>query len=226
MKYVIEIPARLGSKRVEKKNVRLLRGKPMIWYTIDAAKNSIVDEIYVNSESEEIGKIALDNSIKFYKRKAEFAQDESTSDEFNYDFIKNIKPENLVMVNPVSPLINGTDINNVIKFYEEGNYDTVITVREDRLQAFCDEKPINFNPDDKLPMTQNISPIMLCAWSVCVWRSSTFIKSFEEKGHAVFSGKIGFYAMDPYKCVKISTEEDFQMTEAMMSYWEAKDLNK
>lgn len=216
LRFIIEIPARMDSKRVKHKNLRLLNGKPMILYAIQAAKQSRVSEIYVNSESEVIGTLAKENGAKYYKRDQKLAKETVTSDVFNYDFIKNTKPDVLVMVNPVSPLVTGKDIDEVIDFYQEGNYDTVITVREERLQAFCEGKPVNFNPDGILPMTQNIPPVILCAWSVCIWRAETFIESFEKNGHAVFSGKVGFFRMDPFKCIKISTEEDFRLAEVLL----------
>ena len=51
MKIIGMIPARLGSKRVKKKNLRLIDGVPLIQYIINAAKNSsYLDEIYINSE--------------------------------------------------------------------------------------------------------------------------------------------------------------------------------
>ena len=50
-KTIAMIPARMGSKRVPKKNIRLLNGTPLISYIIRAAKESgCFDEIYVNSE--------------------------------------------------------------------------------------------------------------------------------------------------------------------------------
>ena len=62
MKIIGMIPARLGSKRVPKKNLRLLNGRPLISYNIETAvKSGVLDEVYVNSEAEII--IVLD---KFY----------------------------------------------------------------------------------------------------------------------------------------------------------------
>ena len=53
------IPARLGSKRVPKKNLRLLNGRPLISYSIETAvKSGLFDEVYVNSEAEIFYKIA------------------------------------------------------------------------------------------------------------------------------------------------------------------------
>ena len=69
MKTIAMIPARMGSTRIPKKNIRLLNGVPMISYIIRAAKAAnCFDEIYVNSESDLLGKIAVEEGVKFYKR--------------------------------------------------------------------------------------------------------------------------------------------------------------
>lgn len=214
-----EIPARYGSKRVKHKNLRLLHGKPLICYAIEAAKQTkLLTEVYVNSESDIIGQLAIDNGIKFYKREARLSTDKSTSDEFNYDFIKGTNADVLVMINPVSPLIEGIDIDNAVRFYKNHNYDTVISIREEYLQTFYKNKPINFNPKGMLPRTQDISPIQICVWSICIWKAKSFIKSYEQRGYAVFNGKIGFFPLNPLKTIKISNEEDFTLAEALLVY--------
>jgi len=219
MKIVGEIPARYGSKRVKNKNLKLINGKPLICYAIEAAKETKkLTEVYVNSEHNAIGNLGIENGVKFYKRAPELANDAATSDEFNYDFIKGVKADVLVMINPVSPLLGSEDIDGAISFFLENDYDTVITIREEKLQAFCKSKPINFNPDGMLPKTQDIAPIQICTWSVCIWRAKTFIKSYEEKGYAVFSGKLGFYPLSFLKSIKISTEDDFKLAEALLQY--------
>lgn len=217
MKIVAEIPARLGSKRVKQKNLRPINGKPLIYYAINAAKQATgLSEIYVNSESDILGDIAKEYGVKFYKRDPELAKDDVVSDQFNYDFLKNIETDVLVMVNPVSPLITGKDIDDVVTYYKSNDFDTVITVQEEKLQAFCNGEAINFNPEGLLPMTQNIPPVQLCCWSICIWRKTTFMKSFEAKGHAVFSGRVGFFPLNRLSAIKISTEEDFTLAEMLL----------
>lgn len=217
MKIIGEIPAREGSKRVARKNLRLLDGKPLITYAIAAAKEAKrLDEIYVNSENDEIGKIALANGIQYYRRPSELAGDEATQDEFNYDFIKAVKPDVLVMVNPVSPLIEGQDIDRAVSHFVENQLDTLITVRDEQLHAYCEGKPVNFDVNRRLQRTQDLLAIRLCAWSVCIWRATTFIDQYEAQGHAAFSGRIGFYPMDRFKSLKISTEEDFVLAEILI----------
>jgi len=219
VKIIGEIPARYGSKRVKHKNLKPLNGKPLITYAINAAKNAeTLPEVYVNTESDLIGRIALDNGVKYYKRKTELAGGLISSDEFNYDFIKSLKPDILVMINPVSPLTTSLDIDKIVNFFLKNDFDTLITVREEKLQTFCGGRNINFDSNKKLPRTQDIPAIQLCAWPVCIWKAKTFMKAFEKKGYAVFSGKVSLYPVDPLKAIKISTEKDFILAEALMQY--------
>ena len=218
MKIVAEIPARAGSERVKNKNLRLLNGKPLISYAIEAAKSStLLTDIYVNSDSDEIGSYAKTQGVKYYKRPEHLGSNTATSDEYNYNFFENIKPDLLIQINPVCPFITGEDIDEIIQYYIDNQIDSLVTVRKEQFQAFCDGKAINFNIDEQLPRTQDISPILICAWPVCIWKRETFMKSFEDTGHAVFSGNLGFYPVSFLKSIKISYEEDFKLAEQLLS---------
>ena len=90
MKIVGMIPARIGSKRVKKKNLRLIDGLPLIQYIINSAKESTyLDEIYLNSESTEFREIAIKSGIKFYQRPEYLSSDAATNDDFAKEFKKN-----------------------------------------------------------------------------------------------------------------------------------------
>ncbi|HEB9432284.1 TPA: acylneuraminate cytidylyltransferase [Campylobacter coli] len=216
-KYIAEIPARLGSQRVRQKNLRLIEGEPMIAYAIKACKNaSSISDIYVNTESDLIGQVALDYGVKYYKRNPELALDHIVSDQFNYDFLKKIECEALVMVNPVSPLIESIDIEEAINFFEANQLDSMISVKDERLQSFYQGKALNFNKDGLLPMTQNIDPVQICVWTICIWRRESFIKAYEKNGYAVFNGKYALWPINPLKSIKISYEEDFLLAEQLL----------
>lgn len=217
MKIIAEIPARAGSKRVKNKNMRSLNGRPMISYAIEAAKRSrLLSEVYVNSDSNEIGNYAESLGVKFYNRPEELAGDLTTSDEYNYDFINAVKPDILVQVNPVCPLIGGDDIDDIIAYFIDKNADSLVTIKEERLQAFHKGEPINFDINKKLPRTQDIEPIQVCSWPVCIWKAETFKKAFEKEGHAVFSGNLELYPVSQLKSVKVSYEEDFILAETLL----------
>lgn len=217
MKIVGEIPARMGSKRVLQKNLRLLDDKPLITYAIMAAKQATtLHEVYVNSDSDEIGALTQANGARFYKRPAALGSDTATQDEFNYDFIKAVKPDLLVMVNPASPLIDGSDIDQMVAYFLEHELDTLLPVREEYVHTFYQGNPVNFTLTSRLARTQDLQPIQLATWSVGIWRADAFVRQYETQGHAAFCGKVGLYPLNRFKSVKISTEEDFVLAEVLM----------
>ena len=120
MKYLAQIPARLGSKRVAQKNIRMINNQPLIYYSIKACKESkYIDTTIVNSEGEIIKRICKENNVKFYDRPRHLLGDDIVQDDFNYDFLKNFECENMILVNSVSPLIEGKDIDNAINYFEK-----------------------------------------------------------------------------------------------------------
>jgi CMP-N-acetylneuraminic acid synthetase len=219
-KIIGEIPARLGSERIKRKNLRDLAGKPLIQYAIDSAKSStLLTDLYVNTESKLIGDYALKQSVKFYKRDEKLATNDAKQDEFNYDFIKNTDADVLVLVNPVAPLITATDIDGIItEHLDKGNTVTVTSLQQ-QLHSFCKGKAINFDVGGMLPRTQDIDCIDICTWAVCVWDAKLFINQFEKYGYAVFFGKVGFYPLTFLKSIKISTEEEFQLVESIIKFY-------
>jgi CMP-N-acetylneuraminic acid synthetase len=73
------IPARGGSKAIPRKNIKALSGKPLIGWTIDAAKrSSCIDRLIVSTEDEEIASVAreLGTDVPFL-RPAELAADDT-----------------------------------------------------------------------------------------------------------------------------------------------------
>lgn len=96
------IPARGGSKRLHRKNIALLNGKPMILYSIEAASNSemiLKENIFVSTEDEEI-KAIVSPFVKVIDRPIELALDNVwTQDVINHFSSKiNLQPDDLIVV--------------------------------------------------------------------------------------------------------------------------------
>ncbi len=82
MKAIAIIPARGGSKRIPKKNIKDFLGKPLIAYSIDTAKKSgLFDKIVVSTDDEEISKVAKEFGAEVLKRPKELADDFTGTDE-------------------------------------------------------------------------------------------------------------------------------------------------
>jgi len=219
-KTVLHIPAREGSKRVPRKNLRDLNGKPMISYAIDSAlKANVTEYNYVNTDSSEI--IAYVNkaypAMGIFKRDPALAGDKAQSDEFNADIIRNLRADTLVMINPVCPLIEAEDIKSAFKVYLENDCDTLISTTSTQMQTFCDGKPVNINVNEPLAPSQDNAIITILNWAITIWDAKMFLQRIESNGHAVWGNNMLFFDISHVKSVKISEEKDFEFAELLLN---------
>ena len=77
MKIVEIVPIKKNSKRVNKKNFRLVNSKPLYRYLLDKLKLCNFDEIYVDSDSQEIERYCKKNNYKFIHRKSYLKRDDA-----------------------------------------------------------------------------------------------------------------------------------------------------
>jgi N-acylneuraminate cytidylyltransferase/CMP-N,N'-diacetyllegionaminic acid synthase len=224
MNVKVHVIARLESKRVERKNTRLLRGRPLLTYALDAAKGARgVDEVYLNTESDELARIAEERGVRVFRREAWLAADDIVLDQTTYAFAKAHEADVIGMVNPVCPLTTGADVDEGLRRFLDGGFDTLLTVREEQLHAFMAGKALNVDPTRRIPMTQDLVPIQIVTWNFCFWKRAAFLANYEANGFGVFTGKIGFHALDKRKAVKISDESDFRIAEALLAQREEEE---
>lgn len=137
------IPARGGSKGIPKKNIKILAGKPLIEYTLDAAKQSkFLNKIVVSTDDREIASIAEKNGVDVIMRPSAIATDESPIIDTITHALMALKekdgfsPDIVVLLQPTSPLRNTDDIDGSIQQFSEGNYDSLISVCETEHSPF------------------------------------------------------------------------------------------
>jgi N-acylneuraminate cytidylyltransferase len=111
------IPARGGSKRVPRKNIKLFYGKPIIAYSIEAAiKINLFDEVMVSTDDEEIANIAQQYGAKVpFFRSSQNSNDFATTldvinEVINEYRLRNIFYENVCCIYPTAPLIKLKDL--------------------------------------------------------------------------------------------------------------------
>lgn len=131
--------ARGGSKRIPSKNIKELNGKPLIGYTIEAAKKSkYLDRIVTSTDSDEIATVAKSfGSETPFLRPSEFAHDTATDfSVFTHALSwllenESYKPDIVVQLRPTSPLRTTEHIDDAIELlYAHPEADSVRTVAE------------------------------------------------------------------------------------------------
>jgi len=219
IRIIAMIPSRMGSKRVKKKNIRLIDGKPLIQYIIDkVSKSNKFDEIYINSEDKIFNKIAKKNNIFFFQRNKRLSSDKCQNDEFAFDFIKKIKGDILIQILPTSPLISTKEINSFVDEMINKKYETLISIEEKRIATVYENKPINFNKFKRVPPSQKVKPVKTYATVLMGWTYESF-KNNMLKYNAAYhggNGKIGYFAINTLSAIDIDNEEDFQLAEKII----------
>ncbi|NOQ25964.1 MAG: pseudaminic acid cytidylyltransferase [Bacteroidales bacterium] len=136
MKNLAIIPARGGSKRIPRKNVKEFLGKPIIAYSIETAlKTEIFDEVMVSTDDDEIAEIA-----RKYGASVPFMRSKGTSDDHATTLsvikevlatykIKQEKDFNLICcIYPTAPLIQIKHLKKGLELLESKNYQSVFPV--------------------------------------------------------------------------------------------------
>ena len=217
-KVIAMIPARMGSKRIPKKNIRLLNGKPLIQYAIDAVKAAnCFDEIWINSESEIIEKIAVSSGVNFYKRPKKFSTDTASNDMWTEDFFQNVGGDIVIQVLPTSPFITPAEIKEFVQTFVYNGYDTLISMVDVRIEAVYESQPINFDQKKETPPSQTLEPIKAYGCSLMGWRKTNYFENMKKYGAGYHGGdgKIGYFTLKGYSTIDIDNEEEFQLAESV-----------
>lgn len=122
------IPARGGSKGVLRKNIRLIAGKPLIAWTIEAARHStLLDDFIVSTENTEIANIAREYGAKVIDRPPHLATDEASTLSVLQHLLQFFKVEAFVLLQPTSPIRDEGLIDLCIKKFKETGADNLAT---------------------------------------------------------------------------------------------------
>lgn len=151
MKILYVIPARGGSKGIPHKNIKPLNGKPLIYYSIDVARQLTTDDnICVSTDDEKIIEVVENYGLKVpFKRPDNIATDTSSTNDVllhAIDFYESRKVfyDVLILLQPTSPLRNPTHIKEALKLYTN-DIDMVVSVKESHASTvLCAENDDGF----------------------------------------------------------------------------------
>lgn len=137
MKKIAVITARSGSKGLKDKNIKLLNGKPLMAYTIEAARQSgCFDCVHVSTDSEIYAEIARKYGAEVpFLRDEELASDTSSSWDVMRSVMRRYQQcgqnfDQAMLLQPTSPLRTAEDIQEIFKLMEDKKAKVVVGVCE------------------------------------------------------------------------------------------------
>lgn len=215
MKTVAMVPARLGSQRLKKKNLREINGTSLVALAVRKCREAgCFDEIWVNSESSEIGEIAADEHALFYQRPAQFADDNATSEDFVADFFENVDCENLVQVHSIAPLLSAMEVRAFTESFLSSDCDVYLSRIDNYLEHIHCGEPVNFSLSEKTN-SQNLLPVSCLSWAVSGWRKEIFLAAHSTGNCATYYGKLGTFPVSQVSGHAIKTESDLLIAQQL-----------
>ncbi|MBS3150022.1 acylneuraminate cytidylyltransferase family protein [Candidatus Woesearchaeota archaeon] len=226
-KYVVAIiPARGGSKGVPGKNIKLLDGKPLITYAIEASlKSKVFNDVIVSTDSEEIANIArkFGASVPFL-RPAHLATDIAHTPpviEHAVSFLeqsKGIKVDVVVTLQCTTPLTTASHIKEAYEKFMSGNFDSLISVKRafPPYWMFVEKNDLGVplieldDGRDAYNLERQQLPSVYQA-NGAFWFTKR--DKLKEKNNIVIKENNAIYEMDEFSSLDIDTEVDFFVIE-------------
>jgi CMP-N-acetylneuraminic acid synthetase len=164
IKVLAIIPARGESKGIINKNLRLLRGKPLIQHAIDYAKESnLIDKIIVSTDSDDILEVSLNLGAEVIKRPVLLSGDKSLVIDAIHHTInecqnkQNYYPEIIVLLECTSPIKSLKEINKAIETLMSEEFDSVATFKETEISP---NRIWRINDNEITPFIKDANPFL------------------------------------------------------------------
>ncbi len=222
------IPARGGSKGIPRKNIVNLCGRPLIEYSIkaglEAVESGVITKLIVSTDDDEIAMISGNSGAEVpFIRPKKFAEDRTKSIDFIMHAIKfyeekNIYFDDMILLQPTSPLRKSHDIEEAYTIFDNGGFDSLISCYEEEqvneLMSYHkvgdEARALNVNHNKGI-RRQEIESIYVRNGAIYI-ASVSFLKS----EHLVFGGKIGMYVMPKERSVNIDSLYDLELAGWML----------
>lgn len=129
MKILAVIPARAGSKGIPNKNIRIIGGYPLVYYSIkNALSSQYITDVVVTTDSSEVGIIASQMGAAVHWRDERLCGDAVTLDAVIYDAVDSSKKwDYVITMQPTSPTLSVKTLDGAITYAVDNNLDTLIS---------------------------------------------------------------------------------------------------
>jgi CMP-N-acetylneuraminic acid synthetase len=217
------IPARGGSRGIPRKNIKSLCGRPLIYYTINAAKKSkYLNDFVVTTDDETITEIAEKYGAKTIKRPPALAKDDTpmasvVSHAINFYENDGPKVDIIILLQPTSPLRSSEDIDRALKLLGDSGADAVISVyrvsdsHPARMYTLDSGRLIPCEPKLQFRRRQDLPPVYLRNGALYIIKSSVFMKK-----NSFFVKNTYAYIMPRERSINIDEEIDVLLAELLI----------
>jgi len=219
MRIVGLIPARGGSESIPRKNLVQLAGRPLLAWTIDAARAaSSLEGFFVSTEDDEIAAVALDHGAEVLARPAQLAADDTPMlDVVLHAAAALESPDAIALLQPTSPLRRAEHVDAAVRLLGDTGADGVVSVLRvphrfspESLMRLDGGRLVPLDPDGATRRQDKQTLFARNGPAVLVVR----MEKLTERG--LYGGDLRPYAMGPRDSLDVDEPEDLELAEAIL----------
>lgn len=210
MKIACFIPIKAYSERVSGKNFRMLNGKKLYYYICESVKASnAFDDVYVDTNSDEVADFAKALDFKVIPRKEELAQNTANgNDLLNYHYEMFPDYDFYFQLFATAPFLKPQTIRECVEYLVNSNkYDSCFTATKNNGFYWMNNLPVNYRPGI-LPRSQDMTPLI---------EESTGLYGISAEALKKYRCRIGrnpyIFLINKFEATDINTEEDLKIAE-------------
>ncbi|WP_435356283.1 pseudaminic acid cytidylyltransferase [Emticicia sp. SJ17W-69] len=214
------IPARGGSKRIPRKNIKDFLGKPIIAYSIEAAiESKLFDEVMVSTDDEEIAAIARQCGAKVpFARSSENANDYATTVDVLVEVLESYKALNRTFetgccIYPTAPFVSAEILQKSFQILDNEKLDSIYPIQKfsfpPQRGVVFDAKKLRWqNPENAQIRSQDLTPIYHDAGQFYFFKTEKLLKN-----RSILTQNTSGIVISEMDAHDIDNEEDWKIAE-------------
>lgn len=220
MRVAAFLPVKGSSERIPSKNTALLDGKPLFLHTLEKlVECDFIDDVYLDSESDEIFNLASDIPCHHFKRDTALATNKTDGHRLFFNEVKDIESDISVQILCTSPFIEKETIRKGIEAVASGDYDSAVLVRKEKFYLWKDGRPeYDLN---HIPNSVDLDDTVIETMGLYVMKTEIARRMKRRIGEKVF-----MIEASPMEAIDVNFPDDFALANYVATGFREKERQK
>lgn len=207
MKVVAFLPAKGSSSRIESKNLKLMDGKPLFLHTLEKLVTSeLFDEVYLDTESDEVIELASELDCKIMKRDISLASNTTDGNRLFMNEVNFVEADIYVQILGTSPFIDLNTIRHGIEQLRSNQFDSAVLIRKERQYQWDENGPIY--DIENIPNSVDLDDTIVETMGLYIVKRETALKLQRRVGESPY-----LLEASPLDAIDVNWPEDFELAE-------------
>lgn len=222
MKVVVFLPVKGSSERIANKNITPLNGKPLFLHTLEKLVTcDFIDEVYLDTENDDIYEMAKYTECKYLKRDPKFANNATDGHRLFYQAAEKVTADIYIQILGTSPFISIDTIKKGVEIIKKDrNIDSIVFVKKEKQYCWNQDILEPFYDKDNIPNSKDLEDTVIETMGLYITNKKI---ALEEKRR--YGGKVKLVEVSSLEAMDINYPDDFVLADLIARGISQKEIN-